>query len=154
MTTQAELAAAALEMLTEFGSEVFIRYTPPASTNPAAGTVTPGTPVLISSQAIVRDINEYNKPGSASIEDGDQLAICSDELTAQCELVVGDYVWKVIQVNPIRPNIGDVGVVWFAHLRGAIEETVDTANALNSVGDTFYTGMIVNNSSGVPFKVV
>ena len=111
----APLAATASNLLSEFGkASAFIRATPVTSSDPAAGTVTQGTPVNTAVNAVEVDYNEQYQPG-ATIQATDKMYALDAQPGIEDMLVIDSELWEIVQVWPKKP--GDTFVACFAQVR-------------------------------------
>ena len=102
------MAATATRLLDENGkASVSIRVTPVTSSDPAAGTVTLGTPVNTSVNAVEVAYNERFQPG-ATIEASDRMYVLDDVPNIEDSLIIDSTVWEIVQVWPIKP--GDTSI--------------------------------------------
>jgi hypothetical protein len=109
------MAATATRLLTENGkASVFIRATPTASSDPVAGTVTPGTAVDTSVAAVEIKYNEAYQPG-ALIQAGDRMYALDAAPGLEDALLIDAALWEIVQVWPKKP--GDTLVAAFAQVR-------------------------------------
>lgn len=109
------LATTASELIEKFGkAQVYIRSTPVASSDPAAGTVTPGTPVDTPVNAVEVGYNETYQPG-ATIEATDRMFALDTLPSIKDELLIGTEYWEIVQVWPKQP--GDTFIAAFVQIR-------------------------------------
>ena len=109
------LVAVADALIAKFGKgSVFIRNTPVTSTDPAAGTVTTGTPVDTPVNGVEVAYNEIYQPG-ATLEKTDKIYALSSLPNIEDELVIDSEYWEIVRIWPKKP--GDTFIVCFAQVR-------------------------------------
>lgn len=89
----------------EIGRPVTIKRATAGSTDPVAGTVTPGTPVEIPANAYFYPISIHNALGGLVQQDMRKVII--DAELAKSDIIIdGDDAWQVLAVNPIHLGPG------------------------------------------------
>lgn len=115
----APIAATASNLLEQFGkATAFVRVTPVASSDPAAGTVTPGSAVNTALEAVQVAHNEKHTPG-ALIKDGDLFWVVDGVVNIEDELLGSGILYNVVQVWPVKP--GDTLIVTRVQTRGGVK---------------------------------
>ncbi len=110
----APIVTVASALLARFGRSSTVRSPNVTATNHAAGTVTFGTPVDTTVNAVLVAINEKNAPG-ALIEAGDKLAIMDGAIDIEDQFLQDSELWQVVHVIEIKP--GDTSLIWKAQVR-------------------------------------
>lgn len=110
----APMQTIASTLLAHFGRSSTVRSPNVISTDPPAGTVTLGTPVDTTVNAVLVSINEKNAPG-ALIQSGDKLAIMDGAIDIEDQFIQDSEIWQVVNVIEIKP--GDTSLIWKAQVR-------------------------------------
>lgn len=132
----AALAATATRLADENGKgTAWIRSTPVTSTDPAAGTVTLGTPVDVPCNAIQIKHDERYTPG-ALIETGDLFWFVDAWPGVDDILKAGDDLYNIIEVWPVKP--GDTLIGARVQTRGGVPapDLTDAQIALDEYGNS------------------
>ena len=113
------LATKASELLARFGkSNAVIQSTSISASDPAAGTVTEGTPTSVTVNAIQTKQDEHYTPG-ALIETGDMFWTLDYRPSIGDYLIVDSKARRIINVWPVKP--GDTFLASFIQTRGYVD---------------------------------
>lgn len=116
MTSQLDytpILAAVKVALELVGREVTIKTPTAGTSDPVAGTVTPGTPTeVVANSYMDNNIAAYFP--EALIEVGDSMIYADQAITLQSTIYRGEFKWEVKNAKPVEFGAGDV--LWIAQV--------------------------------------
>jgi hypothetical protein len=112
-----EMAALALELLTEFGSSVSIYRVDGRAIDPVSGAVTAGTPSTLTTTGVMRSYKSELVDGVNVLRGDRELVLSNEQTPTLSDLIVfGSDKWRVINVSTVRPD-NATAIVHFVQVR-------------------------------------
>lgn len=104
MTFYADMAATALELLTEFGMSVTLQRTTGSSVDPITGEITAGTDASVITTGLIKLYPDRMIDGTRILQ-GDREIVLSNEHVplSSDKAVISDENWSIVDIKTISP---------------------------------------------------